>query len=387
MAFTNAHGFRGEDLPRKKSPGQLRIACLGDSFTFGWGVNDDETWPARLEVELGERGIDAEVMNFGVEGYHTVQEVALLEHRALRFDPDLVLLGYYVNDVNVDPLPPVERGAMQNALLEALDQEDGGFVNALCSWSVLCEGVRYRVIRAAEGQAYLQRYRRAYADDGSGWIKVQRALVAARDLLERENVGFAVVLYPMLSGDAERLVTHEPYQAVLRFCRKQKIAVFDLEPAFLGQDLESLVLHPLDPHPNAAAHAIAAAHVGAASSVATCTPSPPLQAATAPLSAVGAPKTRFAELLPPMGVSVSPSASELPMQRPESTGGREVSRGAPSGSVASGLVASGRLASRGGGRPSAPASVGSPPGPVTEPTQPSSAESASASTERATTQS
>ncbi|HJN72872.1 MAG TPA: hypothetical protein QGF58_02960 [Myxococcota bacterium] len=46
--------------------GVFRIACLGDSVTFGWGVEDHEAWPALVEQRLRDRGVNAEVLNVGV---------------------------------------------------------------------------------------------------------------------------------------------------------------------------------------------------------------------------------------------------------------------------------------------------------------------------------
>ncbi len=83
-----------------KPAGVYRIATLGDSFTFGMGVEEEDTWPRRLEAELaGWRS--AEVINFGVMGYDTTQEARLLEARVLTFQPDLIVIGYCLNDIGV----------------------------------------------------------------------------------------------------------------------------------------------------------------------------------------------------------------------------------------------------------------------------------------------
>lgn len=71
----------------------LRIVTVGDSFTFGDEVDDDETWPSQLEAELRDRGVDADVVNLGVNAYGLDQAVLRFERDGLAFEPDVVLLG------------------------------------------------------------------------------------------------------------------------------------------------------------------------------------------------------------------------------------------------------------------------------------------------------
>src|SRR5439155_16006050 len=78
---TNSRGFRGREVAVPKPPRRLRIVALGDSVTFGWGVNDADTFCSQLEEQLHARrpGLDLEVVNMAVPGYATRQEVALLK--------------------------------------------------------------------------------------------------------------------------------------------------------------------------------------------------------------------------------------------------------------------------------------------------------------------
>src|SRR5262245_14298331 len=66
----NEDGFRSQPAAAAKRPGVLRVACIGDSWTFGMNVDQDQTYPARLETLLRQRAAgEVEVMNFGVLGY------------------------------------------------------------------------------------------------------------------------------------------------------------------------------------------------------------------------------------------------------------------------------------------------------------------------------
>jgi lysophospholipase L1-like esterase len=120
----NSAGFRDSERALAKPPGTVRIAVLGDSFTEALSVPHEKSFPAQLERELvgcrafGDRRV--EVLNFGVSGYGTAQELLVLRHRAARYSPDVVLLAFFPgNDVrnNSRALEPeklrpffVERG-------------------------------------------------------------------------------------------------------------------------------------------------------------------------------------------------------------------------------------------------------------------------------------
>lgn len=96
---TNEHGFRTPSFSEKKAPRVFRVACLGDSSTFGFNVEDADAYPAvlarRLEALQPGR---FEVLNLGVPGYSSRQGLELIRQKVLRYDPDLVTVGFGTND-------------------------------------------------------------------------------------------------------------------------------------------------------------------------------------------------------------------------------------------------------------------------------------------------
>lgn len=101
----NALGLRGPELGPKAS-GEVRVLFLGDSLTYGQGVGDDETVPFQLERALRARAPTRRwtVVNAGVRAYGTAQELGLLAELGARIQPDVVLLGWYWNDVVERPI-------------------------------------------------------------------------------------------------------------------------------------------------------------------------------------------------------------------------------------------------------------------------------------------
>lgn len=98
LYYHNAEGIRTESISTEytllPAPDVLRIAILGDSFTYGAGVTYEDSWGYLLQQELQNRGINAEVINFGVSGYNLAQTLRHYEAFAARYHADIVLLGF-----------------------------------------------------------------------------------------------------------------------------------------------------------------------------------------------------------------------------------------------------------------------------------------------------
>lgn len=252
----NTWGYRGAERPSAKPEGTLRIVALGDSFTLGYGVRDDETWPAQLEAALAEQrdgtvGGDSrqessrlvEVLNFGVADADTRAEVNYLEGYALSFEPDLVLLALFLNDAGREatmtfldprkaPLPRVRR----HSFLANLS---------------LSELHRRRV-----GSRLIDHYRAGFQENSPGWRDVRTELRRAQGLCRSRGVAFVLLIYPILY----QLERDYPFTGIHRtitdFARAEGIRCIDLLPVFAGRNERDLMVHPADPHPNATAHGL-----------------------------------------------------------------------------------------------------------------------------------
>ena len=115
----NSRGMRDREVPVERT-GAARIVVIGDSIAFGSGVAARDRFSDQLESLLERRLAGAvEVLNLGVGGYDTLQEVATLEDVGLRFAPDLVLVAYCVNDLgdNSPNLEYIQRLRQANSRL------------------------------------------------------------------------------------------------------------------------------------------------------------------------------------------------------------------------------------------------------------------------------
>ena len=204
----NRLGYRGREVAWARTPGRPRIVMLGDSITFGYGVRDGETFSAVMET-LDSR---LEVVNLGVQGYGTDQELLKLEREGFAYAPDVVVLNVCLaNDLldnasarsiydGVYPKPyfRLEEGRLVEVAghvglspprrLALLLSQRSALFNALLE---LTRVDRARYQRELAGRAEGEPAEPAFA--------VTFALVRRMDELTRaRGAGFVALLYPSL---------------------------------------------------------------------------------------------------------------------------------------------------------------------------------------------
>lgn len=246
---TNSFGLRGDATMLQKPNDTYRVVVVGDSITLGWGVPGDETYPAQLERLLNTappggfpQDVHYEVLNLGVGNYNTVQEVARLRNVGLQFDPDLILLGYFINDAEPTPQPRhgflIENSYLYTFVISRMRQFD------------VQDGARL---------SYDEYYRGLYADDRPGWQATQAAL---RDLVEighERGIPVAVFIIPELHDLSSTYPFADIHQILLDTAAGLGLPAVDLYPAFGGYSPEEdLWVTPTDAHHNAVAQAMLA---------------------------------------------------------------------------------------------------------------------------------
>lgn len=102
----NSSGYRSEEFARDKPLDKIRIVALGGSTTYGVGVNNNETWPNHLAEELGAK---YEVINMGVPGYSSAENIIQTELYLSELQPDVAIYLIGLNDlrnINIEGLKP-----------------------------------------------------------------------------------------------------------------------------------------------------------------------------------------------------------------------------------------------------------------------------------------
>lgn len=110
---TNSDGLRGEEVRQPKP--ELRILCVGDSVTFGWGLAQTQTYPAQLERILAAQGRDVEVLNAGVPAMKPSSVAKWVSLHAAALQPDLVLFARRPDWGSPDPWGSYQRAVQSIA--------------------------------------------------------------------------------------------------------------------------------------------------------------------------------------------------------------------------------------------------------------------------------
>jgi lysophospholipase L1-like esterase len=231
----NADGMRDDDYSVERNKSR-RIAVLGDSLTFGWGVEKADTFEVQLEKMFSEQE-PTEMLNFGHGNYNTEQQVNLFKKKGLKYAPDEVAVFYFINDAEVTP---VRSGWL--------------WVSQLRSVTFLWSRVRGLLTRATPGQTFVSFYSALYEDDQPGFITVQESFLELKQICANNGISLKVLMLPELHDLVDYPFTTE-YAKVADFLRSHDIAVLDLTDSFAGyEDAEGLWVAPDDAHPNALAH-------------------------------------------------------------------------------------------------------------------------------------
>jgi lysophospholipase L1-like esterase len=235
----NSDGFRDDEHPLAKGR-RWRIIFLGDSLTFGWGVEKEQSFEHLLERELDARR-PTEIINFGTGNYNTVQEVNLFLDKGLRYRPDQTVLFYFINDA--EPVP-------QRSRLPWL----GNLRIVTFYWS----RVKALLARLGASSGFEEYYAALYRGEPEGWRRSRAALLELQEVCREHDIALQVVLLPELHELVDYTFAREHAQ-IADFLRASGIPVLDLAPSFANEtNPTSLWVAADDAHPNARAHRLIA---------------------------------------------------------------------------------------------------------------------------------
>ncbi|MFH0912747.1 MAG: SGNH/GDSL hydrolase family protein [Candidatus Omnitrophota bacterium] len=263
---TNSSGFRGKEFLIQKPKNTFRMVFLGDSFTFGEGVKFEGTYPEVISSLLGQKysslPVNFESYNFGVGGYNTTQSLYVLRNIAMKVNPDIVVLGYTLNDAEPQlfyrdaKTGMVARRPREHYVPEGIGNSippDNLLYNLRISrllWQ-LCENRS----RTRETFKY---YNSLFLETSSGWIESRNALHEFISLCREQNIPCYILLFPVLYQLNDRYPFWHIHSLIQKEAQSKNAFFIDLLLYLKGLDEKGLWVYPNDQHPNEKVHAIAA---------------------------------------------------------------------------------------------------------------------------------
>lgn len=248
--FTHAHnsfGFRDAEHAYRKPAGVFRILGLGDDFTYGIGARYEESYLRRVEQALNARsGVHPpiEVIKAGIPGYFTQPERMLLQVYGVRYRPDIVLVGFEVNDV-IDTYLGLEAVRVdKSGYLKLRDAREIGPVGTFFYiHSGLARIVLSRYMKRRAAEKYRIVRDEAYRTNGlyqSEWRQIEKELTTMVDI--SRSIGARVVLLYIPEHDvAERSPAERDYppQRLSRWADRNGVTFVNTTSAFLAATASS----------------------------------------------------------------------------------------------------------------------------------------------------
>jgi lysophospholipase L1-like esterase len=261
----NSHGLRDREISIEKPINTFRILVLGDSYTYGHRVTSEGTYVKQLEAmlnqKLGHRGIRYEVLNAGVPGYNTRQELIHLQEVGLLYQPDAIILGFTMTDAEL-------------GFFDLKDMDGQLWMIRFKEWIknhfVLYDFVRKhlkRLVNRIESARHNVKVRgadfrplqeAAAGRTNAGWERCRESLAKFSAIASDRRIPLLLVIYPPLRQLDGAYPLRASHALIAETGTKYGMVVVDLLPHFIGRKPAALWVSSKDHHPNAFAHAIAA---------------------------------------------------------------------------------------------------------------------------------
>jgi lysophospholipase L1-like esterase len=231
----NTQKLRDEEYGYERPAGSQRILMLGDSVTLGWGVPVEQTVSKRLEEVLRKEGRRVEVINSGVGNYNTAMEVAYFLTEGTNYDPQVVVLNYFINDA--EPTPTYKP-------LGFLEQSSYAYVWLSGRFDVVARQLAHR-------PNWWKYYWGLY--DSPGWKAAENAIGHLSSYCHARGIGLLIVNYPELR-QLKQYRFDRVRASVREAASRHGAEYLDLYDAVRDEDESKLWVTRLDPHPNSHAH-------------------------------------------------------------------------------------------------------------------------------------
>ncbi len=228
---TNSRGLRDKEYSLEKPANTFRVAVIGGSFTVPAGVEIDEAFHSILENRLNKENPDLnyEFINFGVSGYRINNKIATLEHKALKYNPDLILFILDGSQFTEDEEKEFKPKSQKNQFFQS-------FTYKLISKNKL-------FTKDNKDQEFLDEHK-------TGLDQFNLELQKLSNISQKNKVPICVVV---LDHDYNH---YEISKEIKRLVENNNLYYSNTIPSFQDIDISELTIYKIDIHPNSKANQI-----------------------------------------------------------------------------------------------------------------------------------
>ena len=228
---TNSYGLRDKEYTIEKPANTFRVAVVGGSFTVPAGVEIDEAFHSLLETRFNRENtrLNYEFINFGVSGYRINNKIATLEHKALDYNPDVVLFILDGSQFTQNEQKIFLAKAQKNQFFHSFAYE---FLS-----------IKLSSISSSKNQQSLDKNK-------TDLDQLNRQLGGLYQISTANNVPIFIVI---LDYDQRHYELSEEIKTVVE---SNELFYINTIPAFKNMDISDVVLSKIDAHPNSKANQI-----------------------------------------------------------------------------------------------------------------------------------
>jgi lysophospholipase L1-like esterase len=244
----NSLGCRGAEIAVPKPAQTVRVLGLGDSVTWGVGVADDATYLRVLERMLNAARVDSsgerfDVANCSVVGYSFFQELLTLQRDAATLAPDIVLIGFALNDFyptedpffNVNAIHEPRKEDVRRRVYPDTPPARFYFLRLLRSAGRNLRNRLYAKLWPAERPEFLNPH--PWSDgsfEARAWPILQQQLLTMKRTSDAQGMRLLILLFP--TAPQIRTQNHFPQDVIGRFLQSAGIEYMDLFDVYQGRE-------------------------------------------------------------------------------------------------------------------------------------------------------
>ncbi|MBU0666314.1 MAG: SGNH/GDSL hydrolase family protein [Nanoarchaeota archaeon] len=239
----NTLGFRDYEYNKIKKNNTFRIIIVGDSVTFGWNINLNDTFSKQIENHLKYKNKTYEVWNAGIGGYYANQEIALFKKKILFYKPDLVIFAFVLNDFRAGAWyvfdEKAERYIIQQTKFRKPSIIKSEQINKLLFKSKFFEIINLLLFKITKNEEIFQDY---YQDEQNNLVE---QFSEVKNLADENQIELRTIIIPLIRN-YQNYNLKELHIKAKNIMNESGIRYFDMLSHFKKYDYKSFKIEEED---------------------------------------------------------------------------------------------------------------------------------------------